>query len=384
MKLAFQLAYKNLMGAGLRTWLNVGILAFAFLLIIFINGLLDGWNHMAVRDAVAWEFGHGHLTHEEYDAYDPFTIQDGHGPIPQDEDLTPILVRQASLYPSGRMLPVILKGLPIDQTTLSLPTEQLAASEAAIPALIGKRMAKANNFALGDEILLRWRDKNGTFDARPLTISAIFDTDVPTVDNGQVWLPLSTLQVMTGLENEATFLVAGANYSGTARPGFTWKSQDALLKTITDLIATKKGSSAIMYLLLLALALLAIFDTQVLSVFRRQQEIGTYVALGMTPKQVVGIFTVEGSMYSIFAAMVATIIGIPLFIWLTKTGVTMGASADQDFGLVIAARVFPVFGAGLVVGTIFLVVIAATIVSYLPARRIAKLDPVAALKGKMA
>ena len=42
MKLAFQLAYKNLMGAGLRTWLNVVVLSFAFVLIIFYNGLIDG------------------------------------------------------------------------------------------------------------------------------------------------------------------------------------------------------------------------------------------------------------------------------------------------------------------------------------------------------
>ena len=31
MKLAFHLAYKNLMGAGLRTWLNAGVLSFAFI-----------------------------------------------------------------------------------------------------------------------------------------------------------------------------------------------------------------------------------------------------------------------------------------------------------------------------------------------------------------
>ena len=33
-----------------------------------------------------------------------------------------------------------------------------------------------------------------------------------------------------------------------------------------------------MYGLLLNIALLAIFDTQVLSIFRRQKEIGTYIA----------------------------------------------------------------------------------------------------------
>ena len=78
MKLAFHLAYKNLMGAGLRTWLNAGVLSFAFIVIIFYNGLIDGWNEQAKIDAIHWEYGHGHLLNENYDPYDPFSIQDGY------------------------------------------------------------------------------------------------------------------------------------------------------------------------------------------------------------------------------------------------------------------------------------------------------------------
>ena len=144
----------------------------------------------------------------------------------------------------------------------------------------------------------------------------------------------------------------------------------------------KKVSGSIMYLLLLAIALLAIFDTQVLSVFRRQKEIGTYIALGMTRSQVVGLFTVEGSMYSLLAMLVGSILGIPLFAYLAKTGIAFPA-ASQDMGIALADRIYPVFGVQLVLTTILLVVIAATIVSFLPARKISKMNPVLALKGKL-
>ncbi|MFP3472419.1 FtsX-like permease family protein, partial [Micrococcus sp. SIMBA_144] len=79
------------------------------------------------------------------------------------------------------------------------------------------------------------------------------------------------------------------------RNGWNFIPKETLLEDINKLIASKKISGSIMYLLLLAIALLAIFDTQVLSVFRRQKEIGTYIAMGMTRLQVVGLFTVEGS-----------------------------------------------------------------------------------------
>ena len=92
MKLAFHLAYKNLMGAGLRTWLNAGVLSFAFIVIIFYNGLIDGWNEQAKIDAIHWEYGHGHLLNENYDPYDPFSIQDGYGELLESnqKNLTPI------------------------------------------------------------------------------------------------------------------------------------------------------------------------------------------------------------------------------------------------------------------------------------------------------
>ena len=56
---------------------------------------------------------------------------------------------------------------------------------------------------------------------------------------------------------------------------------------------------------------------------------------------------------------------------------------DAAAGAVMATRIYPVYGIGLILSTTALVIISATIVSFLPARKIAKMDPVDALKGKM-
>ena len=384
MKLAFQLAYKNLMGAGLRTWLNVAILSFSFVIIIFFNGMIDGWNQQAKMDSINWEFGNGELLNAGYDPYDAFSLQDGHGKLPDDKDknLTPVLISQASIYPQGRIMAVLLKGIDTSQNILALPTHLLEKNKAQIPAIIGTRMAASMNVKTGDEILLRWRDKNGTFDAASITIAGIFSTNVPTVDNGQIWIPIKKLWEMTGLNQQATLFIANKNYQPENIAGWNFKSQETLLKNINDIIAMKKVSGAIFYLLLLAIALLAIFDTQVLSIFRRQKEIGTYISLGMTRMQVVGLFTVEGSMYSLMAIIVGCIYGIPLFIYMTHAGIAV-PQATQGMGIAISNKIFPVYGVALILGTIALVVISSTIVSYLPARKIANMDPVNALKGKL-
>lgn len=386
MKLALQIAYRNLVRSGLRTWLNVGVLAFAYLIILFYHGILDGWNEQARRDSIAWEYGDGQFVHANYDPLDPFTILDGHGTLEKAEQnqLIPILVRQASIYPEGRMVPTVLKGIDVNQSRLELPTQILKGNPAAIPAILGQGMAQSSGLQEGDEVLVRWRDKNGTFDARTLTIAGVFKTNVPTVDRGQLWIPIEVLWEMTGLENHASLWVAGKEIEGPPKrngDNWVWSSQADLLSDIDEIIEVKKTSSFIIYFLLLAIALLAIFDTQVLSVFRRQKEIGTYISLGMTRQQVVGLFTVEGSMYSIFAMVLGSAIGLPLLSWVADKGIAFPVQADT--GIAMADRIYPVFGLGLVATTILLVVVAATVVSYLPSRKIAKMNPVDALKGKL-
>lgn len=381
--LAVRLALKNLLGAGLRTWLNVGVLSFAFVIIIFHNGLIDGWNRQARQDTIAWETGFGHLVHQDYDPYDPFTLQDSHAALdPTRPDLVPILIRQATLYPGGRMMPVLVTGIDPDQEILKLPTRFFQGSDGRIPAIIGRRTAKAARVSIGDQVLLRWRDRNGTFDAADITIVHIFDSTVPTTDTGRIWLPIHTLWEMTGLTGHATLFVAGDETPLPALPGWTFRGRDELLKPLDEMIAMKKAGGSVMYLLLLAIALLAIFDTQVLSVFRRQREIGTYIALGMTRPQVVALFSVEGTLNSVLACLLGCLYGVPAFLTIARTGIGMPATAD-DMGIAIAERIFPVYGSGLILGTVGLVVISAAIVSFLPARRIAGMDPVDALKGKI-
>jgi ABC-type lipoprotein release transport system permease subunit len=388
--LSLKLAFKNLMGAGLRTWLNVLALSFAFVLIIFYNGMIDGWNRQAQRDTAAWETGVGQFWHPAYDKYDPFTIEDSHTPISEDvlkeienKTLAPVLVSQATAYPQGRAMGVILRGIDPAQEVLELPSSKLPQSNGTDFAIIGKNMARSANLDVGDKLLLRWRDKNGTFDAREVEIAAVFKCNVPAVDNGQVYIALSNLQEMLAMENEATLLVAGETFEMRELDGWDFKDNEFLLADLQAIIDSKKMGGSILQGLLLIIALIAIFDTQVLSIFRRQKEIGTYIALGLTRAQVVGIFTVEGGAHSILAILLGAAYGIPLLLLLNKNGIGMGYAEDMSFDLPVAEAIFPYYSFRLILMTIMIVVITATIVSYLPARKISKMKPTEALKGKL-
>jgi ABC-type lipoprotein release transport system permease subunit len=102
----------------------------------------------------------------------------------------------------------------------------------------------------------------------------------------------------------------------------------------------------------------------------------------MTRGQVVRLFTIEGAMHGILAAIVAAIYGIPLLSLQTVHGFKMPDMTD-DYGMAAAETIFPVYSFGLVISTVIIVMITATIVSYMPARKISKMKPTDAIKGKI-
>ncbi|MEJ2628307.1 MAG: ABC transporter permease, partial [bacterium] len=212
--IAFKLAIKNLIGAGLRTWLNVFVLSLSYVIIIWYSGIIEGWNRQARRDTINWQVGGGQYWQENYDPYDPFTLTESHAHIPtefrsliKEGEMTPLLLSQGTIYPEGRMQSVLIKGIDPAQDILKIPSHLLKGGENVIPALIGKRMASSTHMKKGDFVTLRWRDVNGTFDAGDAEIMDIFDSTVPMVDNGQIWVPLQRLQEMTQMKDQATLLV---------------------------------------------------------------------------------------------------------------------------------------------------------------------------------
>jgi len=318
------------------------------------------------------------------------TLDDAHGRVTGDlrkligeGKAVPILIRPATIYPNGRFQNAMLKGILPEQTVLSIPTSVLSTSDAAIPALIGKRMSKSTGLKIGDYVTLRWRDTNGTFDADEIRIVQVMNTDVPGIDNGQLWIPIEKLRTMTVMPDEATLIVLEKDLNFNRKiPGWTHKDLKFLLQDLRALFLSKSIGGSIFYLILLLLAMLAIFNTQVLSIFRRRKEMGTLMALGMTRGRLIRMFTLEGALHAILAAVAATIYGLPLLVHIATTGYGLPEASDS-FGFAMGNRIFPTFTAGLIIGTILLVLIVTTIVSYLPTRKIAKIKPTDALRGKL-
>ena len=177
----FKIAIKNLIGARLRTFLNVFITSISFFVILFISGMYDGMRQYAKQTTIDTEIAGGSYWHPNYDPIDPMSFEKSHSKIPISlkklinlKEAFPILVSQASIYPNGRMMPVIMKGIPPEQSIISMegnntdkinPTKMLANhDEVEIPVLIGSGMAEKAQLKEGDTFIIRWLDSEKTYD----------------------------------------------------------------------------------------------------------------------------------------------------------------------------------------------------------------------------
>jgi len=385
-----KLAIRNITGAGLRTWINVFVLSLVYFTIIALQGLYDGWQEEAYTQIKKWDIAGGQYWQESYDPLDPFSLDESQASIPPQlnslidkGEALPILLTPALAYPEGRMRNIILKGIPREQNLLAIPTGLFEPESENLQAIIGMRTAKSLNLGVGDYITIRWRDSNGTFDANEVEIIGIFKTSVVTVDTNQLWLPLEDLQSMLLMPDHASIIVMKNEHYNQVIPGWIKRDHTYLLRDVDSMIDAKKVGSSIMYILIMFMAMIAIFDTQILSIFRRRKEMGTLMAMGLTRLKLIQLFTFEGVLHAILAIGVGAVYGIPLLKYFQKKGFQFGVEAG-DFGMSgISEGLYPVYGWKLVVGTIILVLITVTIVSYLPASKISHLKPTDALKGKM-
>ena len=388
----FNLAIKNLIGAGMRTWLNVFVTAVSFFMIIFISGMYDGMRSHAKQVTIDTEVAGGAYWHPKYDPLDPFSYEDSHGIPPEEirdliknEKAFSILVSQASIYPSGRMMPVMMKGIEPEQSIINLPTRSLLKeTDGLIPVLMGNSMANYTKLKVGDSFAIRWLDANRTYDADEGLIVYIMETENFKVDMGTIWIPLERAQTMLDMKNEATYITFAKNISTVQeKENWIYRDVDYLMRDMEAMIAADEPNARIMYAILLALAGMGIFNSQILSIFRRRKEIGTLMAIGMTRSRVVGLFTLEGGMNAFFALIMTLVLGGPVFIYFSMYGIPLPIDYTE-MGLIMAKRLIPVYTMGLFVSTTLFISFVVLVLSYLPSRRIAKMKPTDALRGKVA
>ena len=384
----WDIARKNFYRQGMRAFLNVLVTALSIIALIFMLSLLNGFQAQSTRNLVKTDIGGGHYRAPGFDILSPTEWEDHTLKVPgkllqlPTTDKVEVLVQQGQLYPNRRLYPVQIRGISMDQTLLSLPLDNLKKFdqkiEDVIPAVVGVKMARKAHLKKGDMLTLKWRDKSGAVDAMDILIVDVGDMINPRIDDGVVWLRLDHLRLMTDRDNEVSW-VAVRNYIG-AVDSFDFQPVEHLMADLLALFNQDRRNSKILWSILMILVCTSVFNTQVLNIFKRQKEIGTLMALGMDSNRIVRIFTLEGALAAIWALLIAAILGIPFFIWYQGVGFDVTHLSEATFP--VRETIYPDYQALEIFYSLAIVFVLMVLAAWLPVRKITRLDPTLALRGR--
>ncbi len=391
-KLILKLAFRNLFGTGIRLWINVVVISISIIIVLFARSLHAGLGRQIHDSVIRTEVSGGQLISKGFDPNDPITFEDSHRKIPDnliekisEGSVTPILFCSATVYSRGIVHNVALRGIIPDQKVLEIPTENLGKVKDKRPILVGKRMLKILKLKKGDLVMIKWRDKNGAFDADEFLISELMDKNNSRIDSNVIWLSLDILQDMFDLKGSSSLIVFKKGEDLAALKGLNRKVWDSktsfeLTQWIRDLVKAKEKGNFVIFALLVFLCCVGIFNSQILEVFKRSREIGILMALGLRKGQIMFLFTLEGLITASLGIILAFFLGFPIFYWTATSGIPLDHA--KDMGMPIPERLYPYFSVEIISFTLMAILLLTTFAAWFPTRKIASMEAARAISGR--
>lgn len=235
-------------------------------------------------------------------------------------------------------------------------------------ALVGDGLAEELGLRLGAPFRV-------TTDRGPTTlrVAGIFDSGAASLDDGWVVTSLRTAQTITGRPGDVTEIdlrvddvyeaeeIAASIAAQTGLEAVSWMERNRDL--LTALKSQDQSSTMIRVFVMLAVAM-GIASVLVVSVVQRRGQIGILRAIGASRRLVLGVFLLQGAIFGVIGALL---------------GVALGAAFAKGLGSVTLFAIE--LDASILIGAAAISLATGLVSALLPARRAARLDPAAAIRG---
>jgi ABC-type lipoprotein release transport system permease subunit len=279
--------------------------------------------------------------------------------------------------------------------TLRLLAEVSPQPSHAPPVLLGEKLAKKLHVQPGGSVDVTGTDVDGNPVNVEFRVRGILRTGDASLDSVRAVAHIADVQRLFGLGDRAHELALRLREpSQTARvveklarepalQGLDIKTWQQLRPDVVAMVRTNGSVTAIMVLIIFAVAALGVADTILMAVFERRRELGVLKAVGMRPLAIVVMVAVETLALGIGASVVGLGLGLGIDLFLARWGIPLGGL--NGFSMAGAA-IPPVLhatitkqGALLPLG---LMIAMALLASLWPALVAARIEPVAAMRGR--
>lgn len=406
MRLYLRLAWRNVWRHRRRTIIIVLAMAGGLSLMMWYDGLIDGFDQAIYGNAVKVLGGNIQVHAEGYRAKAALTPL---LPLADDQAVVEAALGNSQVVAATRRIntgglassregafAVGITGIePEKEASVYLAGQHVSAgryltADDVDAVFIGKGLADAMGVTVGDRITLTGRSAHEQMRQRTMTVVGIYDLGMSELEKRTVYISLAEAQTLYDLTGKSTEVAIVLKQIGRepgviaalkpGLPGYEIEPFQANYPELESAITTKTGVMNIFSIVILMMAAIGILNLLLMAVYERTREIGVLGALGLKPRQITLLFILEGTMIGLVGVAVGIVLGLMINGVLMRVGLDFSAySSVTSYMALITGRIYPSWGLSKLLVRGLTVAIIAALAAVIPAREAAHREPAEAL-----
>lgn len=406
MTLFLRLAWRNIWRHRRRTVIIVLAMGLSLSLMMFYDGLLDGFNQAIAGNAVRVLGGniqvHAAGYREKVDS-NPLLPLDDDTAIVQAALSQPTVIAATRRIQTGGLISnhegafsMNIIGIePEAEAPVSLIAEHIVAGRYVEAAdedsiLIGQGLADALSIKVGDRITMVGSDIHKQNRQRTMTVIGIYDVGIPSIEKATAYISLTEAQNLFNLRGQSTEVQITLEKVGTesavvaalvpALPGYEVESWEKNYPELGTAVNNKNVVMDIFSIIIVVIAGIGILNLLMMAVYERTREIGLLGAMGLKPRQIATIFILEGTLIGFVGVLAGVVMGLGINVSLMQVGMDYSQFAGiTDYMALISGRVYPTLGVSKLLWRAAIVLVISMFAALVPAMLASRREPSEAL-----
>ena len=406
MTLYLRLAWRNIWRHRRRTVIIVLAMGLSLALMMFYDGLIDGFNQAIAQNAVRVLGGnvqvHADGYREKVDS-NPLIPLNNDSAVVQAALSQPDVIAASRRIQTGGLVsnregafPLSIIGIePEAEAPVSLIAEHVvegrfleSTDEDAI--LIGKGLAEALSISVDDRVTMVGSDIHKQNRQRTMTVIGVYDIGLPSFEKGSVYISLAEAQSLFELRGQSTEVQITLNGIGPeaavvaalspALPGYEVESWEKNYPELANAVNQKSAVMDIFSVIIVVIAGIGILNLLLMAIYERTREIGLLGAMGLKPRQIAATFILEGAMIGVVGVIAGIGMGLMINLSLGQVGMDYSQFAGMtEYMALISGKIYPTLGLSKLFGRATVVLIIAALAALIPALIAARREPSEAL-----
>jgi ABC-type lipoprotein release transport system permease subunit len=406
MQLYLKLAWRNIWRHRRRTVIIALAMGLSLGMMMFYDGLMDGFNDAIAGNAVRVLGGnvqvHAAGYREKVDS-NPLL------PLADDSAVLQAALAQPDVIAAGRRIQTgglvsnsegafslsIIGIEPEAEAPVSLIAEHIVAgryleSTDEDSILIGKGLADALLLEVGDRITMVGSDVHKQNRQRTMTVIGIYDIGIPSMEKSTLYISLAEAQTLFGLPGQSTEVQITLKKVGTESkvvnalsavlPGYEVESWSNNYPELGNAVGRKNIVMDIFSVIIVVIAGIGILNLLMMAIYERTREIGLLGAMGLKPREVATIFIMEGMLIGFVGVITGVVMGLGINLSLMQVGMDYSQFAGiTDYMALISGKVYPTLGVSKLGMRVAIMLIVAALAALIPAIFASRREPSEAL-----